>query len=369
MANIISLLSDAFTMPSGVWEGIIGWVYSFIGNYGWTVLLVSLVVKLALSPLDFFNRKATLKNTAIQGKVNKELDVWKEKHKKDEGKPEYKQMLNQKQMELFKKNGSSPFGMCGILIVYMGITLVVFLTLFSAMTNISNSMVVQQYDTYEKTYTEYLDEHPLDIEGANKAVVKKYNETKFSWLWIENLWVSDTNANPIASYDSYKNIAKKQGRKEADLATEAQYELVMGPIRNSVRSNNGYYILIILAGVTSVASALVAKQSQKKKKKPEEQQEKVPEGRILSAEGKREGATPTATANKLSNILIFVLPAIMVLITLGYSAAFAIYIVTMSVVSTLTTLLFNNIINKMDKNKTTKVEETKRLANLPEYSR
>ena len=48
MVNIVnSLLASALQIPQGlgVWEDIIRWFYGFIGDYGWTVVLITVIIK------------------------------------------------------------------------------------------------------------------------------------------------------------------------------------------------------------------------------------------------------------------------------------------------------------------------------------
>ena len=142
----------------------------------------------------------------------------------------------------------------------------------------------------------------------------------------------------------------------------------MNPLRKDVRSVNGYYLLIILAAATTLLSSLIGQWTQKQKK--QQQKAEVDRGRILNAEGKTEKQDPYAGTNKASKIMMFVLPIIMVIITLSYSAAFAIYIVSISLVSMISTFIFNKIIGKMDLDAPNKkAEEKRQLSNRPEYSR
>ena len=79
MVNIGLLLHDQIAWNTGFWGSIIGWFDSFIKSYGWTVIIVTLVIKLLLSPLDFFQRKVGVKNAMQQAKLQPELDKIKVK--------------------------------------------------------------------------------------------------------------------------------------------------------------------------------------------------------------------------------------------------------------------------------------------------
>ena len=68
MVNLGNFLLE-LAKPSGLWPKIFDWFASFAGNYGWTVVLFTIAVKLLVSPLDFYNRYSTRKNTLIQKRL------------------------------------------------------------------------------------------------------------------------------------------------------------------------------------------------------------------------------------------------------------------------------------------------------------
>ena len=78
---------------TGIFESVIDSLYGIIGNYGWTVVLFTLLVRLVLLPLDFKSRKSMRAMSKVQPKVQ-ELQ---KKYAND------KEKLNQKTMELYKK--------------------------------------------------------------------------------------------------------------------------------------------------------------------------------------------------------------------------------------------------------------------------
>jgi YidC/Oxa1 family membrane protein insertase len=81
---------------------LLQWFVNHIGNWGWAIVLFTLVVKLVLFPLSYKGMMSMqrLKDLAPQ---MKEL---KEKYGKDP------QKMNAKMMEMYKKNGANPMGGC-----------------------------------------------------------------------------------------------------------------------------------------------------------------------------------------------------------------------------------------------------------------
>ncbi len=81
---------------------LLGWIYYLIPNYGWALIVFTLVVKLLLLPLGLKQQKSMTKIQAIQPK----LTALQEKYKNDQ------QRLSQETMKLYKDYGISPMGGC-----------------------------------------------------------------------------------------------------------------------------------------------------------------------------------------------------------------------------------------------------------------
>ena len=90
------------TMISKPMFKILAWINDLIGNWGWAIILFTLLVKLLLFPLSYKGMMSMqrLKDLAPQ---MKEL---KEKYGKDP------QKMNAKMMEMYKKHGANPMGGC-----------------------------------------------------------------------------------------------------------------------------------------------------------------------------------------------------------------------------------------------------------------
>jgi len=91
-----------FTFLSKPFFKVLLWIHSVIGNWGWAIILFTLLVKLVLFPLSFKGMMSMQKLKDLAPKM-KEL---KEKYKDDPAK------LNMKMMELYKKHGANPMGGC-----------------------------------------------------------------------------------------------------------------------------------------------------------------------------------------------------------------------------------------------------------------
>lgn len=107
LASINPQLTDAiefgwFTFLSKPFFKVLLWLHSHIGNWGWAIILFTLLVKLVLFPLSYKGMMSMQKLKDLAPKM-KEL---REKYKDDPAK------LNMKMMEMYKKHGANPMGGC-----------------------------------------------------------------------------------------------------------------------------------------------------------------------------------------------------------------------------------------------------------------
>ncbi len=90
---------DIINVPLGY---LFKWIYFVVGNYGWTIVLFTLLVKLAMFPLTLKQQRSMKKTQALQPKLLK----LQEKYQYD------KEKLSQETMKLYQENGANPMGGC-----------------------------------------------------------------------------------------------------------------------------------------------------------------------------------------------------------------------------------------------------------------
>ena len=140
-------------------------LHVIINNYAVTIIVFTLLIKVAIMPLNLKSRKSTQRMQLVQPKM-KELQ---EKYKNDQEK------LNQKMQELYRKEGVSPMGGCLPMIVSM----FVLFAMFYALRTFANEQLVTQFLTFY---------HNPTIDPSTLTD---------SFLWIKNLWMPDS---PFATY-------------------------------------------------------------------------------------------------------------------------------------------------------------------------
>ncbi|MBE0601259.1 MAG: YidC/Oxa1 family membrane protein insertase [Firmicutes bacterium] len=158
---------------------ILSGINSFIGNYGWSIVIFTIIIKTLLLPLDFKSRKSMRRMSDLQPQVSK----LQKKYAND------KEKLNQKTAELYRKERISPLSGC----LPMLLSFPVLIAMFGAMRMAANTELAKQTIEFLVTGTQ-----------QNQG-----------WLWVKNLWMPDS---PFSSF----------------VATETQLKAIPPEIWNSV---------------------------------------------------------------------------------------------------------------------------------------
>lgn len=411
MDFINNLLVPLSWPATGLWENIIKW-FAGVGNFGLAVILLTLCLKVLLLPLDFWNKSVSRKMTANNALMQPELEKIKQKYANNP------QLMQQKQAEVYRKyNGQKGMqASCLAMLVYMVVTMVVFFTLFAGLGNISRTRINYEYyqleQEYKIAYTETGNE-----EQSQLRVAQKYEEIREGFLSIKNIWRPDNwssvfpNSNDFIRststnfkvFDYEKGETKVQYvylstnsrvQKDADetkyiepyidldgniylvkdtsdgavnpttleingqtynclygtvdetyktekdatinLATtqfKTDFDLVTAGINQKYKGQwNGFLVLVALAGIITFLSSFLSTLGVKTKD---------------SKGNEIKGAKPKP-------FMGIILSLVMVFFTISYTSAFAIYIITNSLLSTIFTFLMNLILNKIEEKKNEK---------------
>ena len=295
-----------------------------VGNFGWTVVVFTIILRFALLPLDiwqkFSMRKQQKKMAALQPKLAKI-------QKQYANNPE---MLRQKQYELQRSSGVNMLASCLPMIVTMVVFFVVFAG-FRALVVYDNQLIVARLnDAYNEMVAA-----GASAEEINAHLAAMYQPE--SWLWIKNVHMSDIGTNVIPSYENF--ISSGWGGINATLPNglSASYETLVGPAMEiynkqsfwDVARWNGYFVLPILAIATSFLSTMLLQKMQPQTNMAVDEEQKKAQQKSM----------------KMMN---YIMPLMLGVFAIMYSAAFAIYYVVSNILSTLTSVIFNLIIKKVD---------------------
>lgn len=267
---------------------LLGWIYNLIPNYGWALIIFTLVVKLLLLPLGLKQQKSMTKMQAMQPKIT----ALQEKYKNDQ------QKLSQETMKLYKEYGVSPMGGCLPMLIQLPILFALYRVLYRPLTYMLHMT--------DKAIGALGNQFIIDMSSKNPMaqiqIAEKANLIDFDFFGL------NLSANPNA---------------------EGWFTIAM--------------IIPVLAAVTTYFSSKITMLMNKNKK--EEKNEEKPK-RILSPDQK----DTKPNANEMGQTMTWIMPVFTLWITATFPAALGIYWVASNVFSIGQTMLLNGYFaKKMDK--------------------
>ena len=191
--------------------------------------------------------------------------------------------------------------------------------------------------------------------SARKASANAYEEhasRSVIFPWVKNLWVVDSpfkSALPSISELETSLGAENMGSlKDETVYNELTYNL--GEYKKTgFKYGNGWFILVALSILTMLGSTIIMNKQQKTQMQ------------LSSVDGENSQAAAT------QKMMTWMMPIMFGVFAFIYSAAFSIYMVTSSLLSTGFTLLINYFVEKSFKNKIIKEEQEK--ASKPRYGK
>lgn len=173
---------------------ILNWVQSFVGNYGWSVIVFTLLIKLCLLPLDYKSRRSM----RAMSLLNPKLEELKKRYANDQEK------LNKKTQELYKKNGVNPLSGCLPMLIQLPILYI----MFAAMRRVAAEMQIEIiYKWAVENGLALVNEDGVFTGLASVESMKKvmdairngtasFGDTQ-SWLWIKSVFQPDNFSRMI----------------------------------------------------------------------------------------------------------------------------------------------------------------------------
>ncbi len=302
-------------------QSIITGIDSVVGNYGVSIVLFTILTRLALLPLDLRAKASTRK----MAELNPELQKINEKYKND---PEKR---NKKTMELYQKHQVNPMGGC----LPMLLQLPLMFAMFAALRAIASAQLEVFYvNLINFTNSDIAPILQEFIESVHSSSAIKQNvgdilTSLFSnpnnERLINQLSEVAGNANTAAIVEAIKNISTAQALeflktsgsslgflwiKNVWIADSPMRDIIGRAIPFMGSGWNGLFILSALAGITSY---LYMKLS-----------------------------TP-AGGNQQTSSMSAVMPIMSVWFTSMYTSAFSIYWVTSNIFQIVQQLIYNRI--------------------------
>ncbi len=339
MLNSFNLL-----LANDLWTIIISKLAGWIVNYGWAIIVFTILLKLVLTPLDVWQRVSSQKQSKVMALMQPQMEALQKKYGDD------KEKLNQEQANLYKKYNVNVGGMCFSLLFTLVITIVITFSLYGSLRALGQEKLYENYHALEVTYNEAsatADSNNLVDEEKNEYVIQvvkdKYDQIKKQdgWLWVKNVWKADTNTSQFVEFESYANHYNLTG--EARTQAKEIYSIITSSINKQTGEANGYFVLIVLAVLVSFVTQLIS-------------------AKLLAPKGQKLTLT--------NWIMMIIVPITMVILVTTSNVVYTLYVIVNSIMTALISTIISLIMR--NKNKTSNPEqELKKMRKIEvvEYSR
>ncbi len=279
---------------------ILGFIYDFVGNYGWSLIIFTIFIKLLLLPLGLKQQKSTTKMQQIQPKV---AEIQK-KYANDQ------QKLSEETMKLYKEYGVNPAGGCLPLLIQLPILFGLYRVIYSPITYMLHHTDAEVAALREQYLAnpEFIEKFgTLTGKAANMAqilIAKANNLINFDFLGI------DISATP------------------------------------SITKISVLWAIPILAALTTFLSSKIttAISGNKESKEKKNEDEPVKKERVLSPDQKK--APSGNSAESMTKSMSIMMPLFTLWITFTLPATIGIYWTVSNIVSLAQTILLNGYYKK-----------------------
>ncbi len=299
---------------------ILNWIYNVIGNYGWAIIIFSIIIKLILLPISIKQQKTMQKNNKLQEKM-KEIKV---KYKNN---PEKQ---TEATMALYKEENMSPFSGCLSAIVQIILLFAVFYLVKSPLT--------------------YMKKVDVDIVNKYNTIIQQYD-------------LSSNSAYPeieiLREIDNIKNLKEKE-LSEQEEENKTKLSEIKDDELDTLRINMDFFglnlaqvptkssdwkvyiipFLYVVMSVISMKITMVTNPNQNKKKKEETART---EKALVKKGQQEEEFDPVAQMNKN---MTYMFPIMYLAVALIAPLGLALYWLMNSVLIIIERLIFNKVLKE-----------------------
>ena len=302
----------------------LGWllhfIYQFIPNYFVSIFLFTLLVRAITFPLSLKSQKSQ----ADRAKLAPRLERLQKKYAQD------KQKLQQKQMELYEKEGVSLTGGCLPMIVQMVVLFGIISVIYKPLTHLQKIPSAVS-DTAIVTVTNPVDENGNDILTPNKITQADANPNSY-YRELRMLKVLSANQGEVVAAIDAMDPAQRGELSGADYYEQMQairrnFDFFGRTMLDNPFSGFGdiniLWLIPLISGLTALVSSLISMRFTK-----------------MATSGEQQ------PGQGCSNVMLLVLmPAFSLFITFTVPGGVGIYWICSNVIAVAQTILLNQIYN------------------------
>lgn len=280
-------------------------LYNIVGNYGWAIILFSVLVKAIMIPISIKQQRTMKKNQKIQEEVKQIQFKYKNEPEK----------MNQEMMALYKREGMSPFSGCLSSIIQIVLLFSVFLLVRQPLT--------------------YMVKMDADVISKMENVITEQEEGN------KNAYAEIAVIQYVNNLDNKTSVSKDESFDMKEYAEQANLNMdFFGIDLSQVPKNNWKDVKVLIIPILYIISSFVSiRLSMNTNNKQNKEKKLITDGK----EQEEEKYNPMDDANKT---MVWMMPIMSVSIAAIAPLGLALYWLMNNILMIVERLVYNKIFEK-----------------------
>ena len=285
-------------------------LYNIVGNYGWAIILFSVLVKAIMIPISIKQQRTMKKNQKIQEEVKQIQFKYKNEPEK----------MNQEMMALYKREGMSPFSGCLSSIIQIVLLFSVFLLVRQPLT--------------------YMVKMDADVISKMENVITEQEEGN------KNAYAEIAVIQYVNNLDNKTSVSKDESFDMKEYAEQANLNMdFFGIDLSQVPKNNWKDVKVLIIPILYIISSFVSiRLSMNTNNKQNKEKKLITDGK----EHEEEKYNPMDDANKT---MVWMMPIMSVSIAAIAPLGLALYWLMNNILMIVERLVYNKIFEKEEAEK------------------
>lgn len=285
-------------------------LYNIVGNYGWAIILFSVLVKAIMIPISIKQQRTMKKNQKIQEEVKQIQFKYKNEPEK----------MNQEMMALYKREGMSPFSGCLSSIIQIILLFSVFLLVRQPLT--------------------YMVKMDTDVISKMENVIAEQEEGN------KNAYAEIAVIQYVNNLDNKTSVSKDESFDMKEYAEQANLNMdFFGIDLSQVPKNNWKDVKVLIIPILYIISSFISiRLSMNVNKKQNKEKKLITDG----TEQEEEKYNPMDDANKT---MVWMMPIMSVSIAAIAPLGLALYWLMNNILMIVERLVYNKIFEKEETEK------------------
>jgi len=331
---------------SNIFGYVLNFIYEIVNNYGFALILFSILLKIILLPLSVKQQKTMKKTTKIQGKVKEIQDKYKNNPEK----------MNQEMIDLYKNENMSPFSGCLSSIIQIFLLLAIFTLVRSPLTYMKK-IDASTMDNLKSYIKQEVGENSISQTYPEISVIKYVSKIKNNEIQIKKENKNDDIEENIIEKDEEKleeNVTEEKKSKKVKINNEDVEKayinmnllgLDLSNIPWENKENITVFIIPLLYVISTFISMKITTNIGQNNKENEKKEIIIEKN---ESECKDEEVDMTAQMNQMSKNMSWFMPIMSVTIAMMAPLGLALYWLVNNILMIIERVILNKILNSKE---------------------